>query len=153
MARPKLGDSETERLHVKITKDELSEIDEWRYLNRVPSRSEAVRRLCKIGLNAHPYMQKSARDAHVSCEKIYSIAEYITDELANKDADRSALIENVTNHLAEMYGSIAAIGESLDRALLYEGIASVPALDDLSLEQRFAIAKDMLKTREDEDDK
>lgn len=50
MARPKLGDSDTERLHMKITKDELEAIDEWRYSNRVPSRSEAVRRLVQIAL-------------------------------------------------------------------------------------------------------
>lgn len=50
MARPKLGDSDTERLHLKITADELKEIDDWRYENRVPSRSESVRRLVQIGL-------------------------------------------------------------------------------------------------------
>lgn len=50
MARPKLGESETERLHIKITKDELEAIDDWRYENRIPSRSEAVRRLVQIGL-------------------------------------------------------------------------------------------------------
>lgn len=50
MARPKLGDSDTERLHVKITVDELNAIEDWRYGNRVPSRSEAVRRLCQMGL-------------------------------------------------------------------------------------------------------
>lgn len=50
MARPKLGDSETERLQVKITADEVRAIEDWRYENRVPSRSEAVRRLIQIGL-------------------------------------------------------------------------------------------------------
>lgn len=50
MARPKLGDSETERLHIKITKAELDAIDDWRYENRIPSRSEAVRRLVQSGL-------------------------------------------------------------------------------------------------------
>lgn len=50
MARPKLGSSDTERLHVKITADEIATIDDWRYANRVPSRSEAVRRLVQIGL-------------------------------------------------------------------------------------------------------
>lgn len=52
MARPTLGDSPTERLHVKITADEIKAIDDWRYANRVPSRSEAVRCLIEIGLKA-----------------------------------------------------------------------------------------------------
>lgn len=51
MARPKLGESETERLHVKITADEINSIDDWRYANRIPSRSEAVRRLCQIAVH------------------------------------------------------------------------------------------------------
>jgi hypothetical protein len=50
MARPKLGESETERLQLKITAEEVAAIDDWRFANRVPSRSEAFRRLCRIGL-------------------------------------------------------------------------------------------------------
>ena len=51
MARPTLGASETMRLHIPITADEIKAIDDWRFKNRVPSRSEAVRRLCSIALN------------------------------------------------------------------------------------------------------
>lgn len=50
MARPKLGESETKRLQMKITADEIRAIDDWRYENRVPTLSEAIRRLCKIAL-------------------------------------------------------------------------------------------------------
>lgn len=52
MARPTLGDSDTLRLQLKITADEVDAIDNWRFANRVPSRSEAVRRLCEIALSA-----------------------------------------------------------------------------------------------------
>lgn len=48
MARPKLGEGETERLHIKISAKELNAIDEWRYTKRIPSRSEAIRRLCAL---------------------------------------------------------------------------------------------------------
>ena len=50
MSRPPLGESETLRFQMKITAAELAAITEWRYDNRVPSTSEAVRRLCRIGL-------------------------------------------------------------------------------------------------------
>ncbi|TKT78395.1 hypothetical protein [Aquamicrobium sp. LC103] len=50
MARPKLGDSETERLHMKITKAELQAIEDWQFAHRISSKSEAIRRLCKIAL-------------------------------------------------------------------------------------------------------
>lgn len=52
MGRPTLGDSPTERLHVKITADEIKAIDDWRHENRVPSKSEAVRRLIEIALKS-----------------------------------------------------------------------------------------------------
>ncbi len=54
MARPKLGEGDTERLHMKLSADEIEAIDDWRYKNRVPSRSEAVRRLCQMALHADP---------------------------------------------------------------------------------------------------
>lgn len=60
MARPKLGEGETERLHMKLSADELEAIDNWRYTNRVPSRSEAVRRLCQIAISGEPYAEKLA---------------------------------------------------------------------------------------------
>jgi hypothetical protein len=50
MARPKLGDGESERLQMVITREELKAIEDWRYSRRVPSKSEAIRRLVQIGL-------------------------------------------------------------------------------------------------------
>jgi hypothetical protein len=61
MARPKLGHTETERMQLKITAGEVEAIDDWRFANRIPSRSEAVRRLCQIGLqtsDATPELRK-----------------------------------------------------------------------------------------------
>jgi len=50
MARPKLGDSESKRLQMVITEDEVKAIDDWQFANRVPTRSEAIRRLCRMAL-------------------------------------------------------------------------------------------------------
>lgn len=41
------------RVPIMMTDDELVVIDDWRFANRVASRSDAIRRLCKIGLDAH----------------------------------------------------------------------------------------------------
>jgi len=56
MARPKLGkgDSESKRLQIVITESELSAIDDWRFANRISSRSEAIRRLVQQALSAAP---------------------------------------------------------------------------------------------------
>ncbi|HEV7319434.1 MAG TPA: hypothetical protein VGO04_12600 [Ensifer sp.] len=50
--RPKLGDGNTERFHMAITAEEISAIDDWRYANRIPTRSEAVRQLVRLGIDA-----------------------------------------------------------------------------------------------------
>lgn len=50
MARPRLGESESKRLQMVITEDELEAIDEWQHESRVASRSEAIRRLTFMGL-------------------------------------------------------------------------------------------------------
>lgn len=52
MARPRLGESETKRLQMVITEDELAAIDEWRFAKHIGSRSEAIRRLCAVALGA-----------------------------------------------------------------------------------------------------
>jgi hypothetical protein len=50
MARPRLGDSASQRLQMVITEDEVKAIEDWQFANRVPSKSEAIRRLVQIGL-------------------------------------------------------------------------------------------------------
>lgn len=40
------------RVVVMMADDELMEIDDWRFANRVATRSEAIRQLCKAGLVA-----------------------------------------------------------------------------------------------------
>ena len=50
MARPKLGESESKRLQMVITEDEVDAIDEWQHQNRIASRSEAIRRLIQLGI-------------------------------------------------------------------------------------------------------
>ncbi|PAQ09721.1 hypothetical protein [Mesorhizobium temperatum] len=50
MARPKLGKGDSERLQMVISAEELEAIEEWQHQNRIQSKSEAIRRLCQLGL-------------------------------------------------------------------------------------------------------
>ena len=43
----------TERTHLLLTPAEQAEIDDWRFANRMGSRSEAIRALIRLGLKAH----------------------------------------------------------------------------------------------------
>src|SRR6056297_2208951 len=42
-----------ERLQVMLTQDEVRAVEDWRFDNRMPSRSAAVRALMNRGLKAH----------------------------------------------------------------------------------------------------
>lgn len=50
MARPKVLQGDVERLNMVITTAETAAIEKWRYAQRIPSKSEAIRRLCQIAL-------------------------------------------------------------------------------------------------------
>ncbi|RUW21997.1 hypothetical protein [Mesorhizobium sp. M4B.F.Ca.ET.013.02.1.1] len=45
------GEGKSERLHMFISPAEIAAVEDWRFKNRVQSKSEAVRRLCQIGLS------------------------------------------------------------------------------------------------------
>lgn len=60
MARPRLGDGAAQRLHMMITAAELEAIDNWQKEMGLPSRAEAVRRLCAAGMVALNALDKIA---------------------------------------------------------------------------------------------
>ncbi|MBB4063643.1 hypothetical protein [Gellertiella hungarica] len=50
MSRPKLSGGETVRVQVKISDAQLEAINDWRFQNRISTLSEAIRKLCEIGV-------------------------------------------------------------------------------------------------------
>jgi hypothetical protein len=49
--------SRGERLQVMLTPEELAALDDWRFLQRMPSRAAAIRELLRRGLAAEGYDQ------------------------------------------------------------------------------------------------
>ena len=47
-----MTDKRAERLQVMLTAEEVRLVEEWRFENRMPSRSAAVRALMNLGLRA-----------------------------------------------------------------------------------------------------
>jgi hypothetical protein len=45
-----------ERLQIMLTPDELTAVDDWRFVRRMPSRAAAIRELLKRGLIADGFM-------------------------------------------------------------------------------------------------
>lgn len=85
MARPRLGDGETERLHVKISTEELVAVDEWAWENRIRSKSEAVRRLIQIGLLADKELFAAADAAEKMSRRADELIEIFTPQLITFD--------------------------------------------------------------------
>ena len=53
MPRPIAGSSKmTARLHIVVEPQELEEIDDIQFSNRIRTRSETIRRLMKLGIQA-----------------------------------------------------------------------------------------------------
>lgn len=48
-----MSDKRAERLQVMLTAEEVRMVEEWRFQNRMPSRSAAVRALMNLGLRAN----------------------------------------------------------------------------------------------------
>lgn len=70
MARPRLGDSDSKRLQMVITEDEIDAIDEWQHSNRISSRSEAIRRLVQIGLLTQEALPKLVALSAIALDRL-----------------------------------------------------------------------------------
>lgn len=46
------GEGKSERIHIALNAAELAAIDDYRFANRIPTRSEAIRRLIEAGLGS-----------------------------------------------------------------------------------------------------
>ena len=42
------------RIPFMLSDEELEAIDEWRFANRIATRAEAIRRLCRLGMECEP---------------------------------------------------------------------------------------------------
>jgi hypothetical protein len=83
MARPKKPTDELkdQRVPIMMSEDELKAIDDWRFENRIGSRGDAIRRLCRMALVAD-------EDWPVMWRRILSVKEMGTraiDKLVDTD--------------------------------------------------------------------
>lgn len=77
----KPDEQKTERFNMFMSPSEMQAIDEWAWENRIRSKSEAVRRLIQIGMQADSF-------ADLHGEQVMELAKWAADERAtNGDAD------------------------------------------------------------------
>lgn len=69
------------RIPIMMSDEELTAVDDWRFENRVATRSDAIRRLCQIGMRA----DRSALDLFKLVRTVSDIEYLALTELARPD--------------------------------------------------------------------
>lgn len=84
------GRDKTERLHVLISDEELTVIDNWRFANRVPTRGDAVRRLIQVGLRAERALLgiiQATTGVSEELEEVIDVRRGATEAAESRDPD------------------------------------------------------------------
>lgn len=105
IGRPKLSDGATKPIQLKIGEGEFADLEEWRFANRVESRSEAIRRLIQLGLRADPLVPLTFSRASEALET----AEKLQVRMQSFDAkalSKEEYFESVATAVGEMYGDV-----------------------------------------------
>ena len=99
-----MSEPKDNRVPIMMSNGELEAIDDWRFKNRIATRSEAIRRLCQIAII---FDEKAAEMDHLSKEiddKFKELGEYMSKPFRNKAPIEEAI--KVFGHSFDMYTSL-----------------------------------------------
>ncbi|MEJ5081080.1 hypothetical protein [Ochrobactrum sp. MYb379] len=151
MARPKLGETDTERMQLKITSAEIAAIDDWRFGNRVPSRSEAVRRLVQIGLfaaeNSEKEMKLRSKYRQDLGELFLSLLEFVWEHENNTDT-----LDEYSEKILESIKSFNKLSLEHTKTYAFKKMLSEPKYNHVDIDKLSAKAKEILNNDNFKDD-
>jgi hypothetical protein len=103
------------RIPIMMSEDETRAIDDWRFANRIDTRSEAIRRLCQLGLQLDRKVSNLDRARTMGFYALQRMRTFLKipedtgpidrDTATNRDADLSAIRSQgriVSGSLAEL---------------------------------------------------
>lgn len=151
---------QSERLHMRISPEEITAIDDWRFANRVPSRSEAVRRLVQIGSRLEPQLQPicdlilSQLERHEALGRIIdglmvNRTPWVSDDAAMVEGSRRAkLLWELVGWEYEAYREALELTRRIELFVeQYNLLAEHPEFDDaLNLAERSRAVSETLRT-------
>lgn len=93
------------RVPIMMSEAELQSVDDWRYANRVATRSEAIRRLCQIGLVFGPLINEAFNLAEKAKRADMASREIVSNawEAFNVDPKISEHSKEKLRDLAELW--------------------------------------------------
>lgn len=100
------------RIPVMMSDADLSAIDTWRYDNRVPTRSEAIRKLCRIATEIEPHLQPALDAAFDAVDTLahYSQAIFGEDFGGEANVDEDAALIFVRSQYDQLHRLIVLLG-------------------------------------------
>lgn len=138
-------EQKTERFNMFMTPTEMKEIEEWAWANRIRSKSEAVRRLCQVGLLVGAELEGLAdaaidmSDSMTALDKaVFGFWATIADpDYKSETLKRDAVIEAISAVLLRM-SNVHSGAESVSTVLagLYAAAAGITNLDSAEGKKR-----------------
>lgn len=112
------NDPKSVRFQLMMSEDETASIDAWAAENRMPSKAEAVRQLCEIGLEAYSKAdrleQERLRLLHIKRRGIRQIEGLKTRVRDSQDdVERLRLMRRGLDTLAELFEELIDCSEEL----------------------------------------
>lgn len=141
MARPKLGESESRRLQMVITDDELKAIEDWQFDNRVPSKSEAIRRLCQIAVGMDEILDEATEFSTAIVREARAEWEIALDALKAFPTREGEEFEELRRRLSTSYNIFEA-ADKLNLLLVSSYNRIVPLVDEANVKKALRASSD-----------
>ncbi|WP_062010825.1 hypothetical protein [Aureimonas sp. AU4] len=132
IGRPKLSDGATKPIQLKIGEEEFADLEEWRFANRMESRSEAIRRLIQLGLRADPLVPLTFSRILEALETAQKLQVQMQGFDAKK-LSKEQYFASVATAVGEMYGDVldAILSAAAQSMALVNEVAAIHQNSDI----------------------
>jgi hypothetical protein len=114
------------RVPIMMSDAELGAIDNWRFENRIATRSEAIRRLCKIALFVDDKLDLLLEDLGAAANSVLDVVN-LTEEPPPLDSWEFRLLDAVFSGDG---GLIKAVGDLEELAVVTRPYRTAPSLQE-----------------------
>lgn len=131
------------RIPIMMSDEELKIVDDWRFDNRVATRSEAVRRLIQIGVYAIETREKALKDRREYQVQLADFAENLLGYLQENKADEASIAE-ISVDLAQLLATFRKIWAEPHKFEAFSSVLQGDKWDYVALDKLVAKAKSTL---------
>lgn len=138
------------RVPIMMSEEELAAIDDWRFANRVATRSDAVRRLCQIGLEADATFEKLEKSIDQRANKQAVLVSSIFSRVGKHktQADLVAMYIELMEAFSSSTDDMFSVAQDMREAATMSAAFRAPgSMEELSRD-REKIAEQFAKARE-----